>query len=239
MKFISLMTSVPLESDIVLSSMKCKRTRIIAGKTVFQCRHNGRRILLVHTGIGKVNAAHAATAIIERFHIQCMIHFGIGGASPGSGLTKGDLAVATHEIFGDEGVFGEQDRKGMERIGIPLVRTRNKTFFNTYPLDRQLLCKALSTLSGIKTVKKGNFVTLSAVSGTQKRARELEKRFHAICENMEGAALAQICTMYGIPLLELRGISNTAGVRDKRRWDFKGASENCQKAVLEVIESFQ
>ncbi|TNF55582.1 futalosine hydrolase [bacterium] len=233
------MTSVPPESGTVLSAMRCKRTLNIAGKTVFQCIYNGRKILLMHTGIGKVNAAHAVTAMSERFHIQCMIHFGIGGAYPGSGLMRGDLAVATHEIFGDEGVFGEQDRKGMERIGIPLVRTRKKTFFNTYPLDRKLLCKALTSLSGIATVKKGNFVTLSAVSGTQRRARELEKRFHAICENMEGAALAQVCTMYGIPLLELRGISNIAGVRDKRQWDFKGAAENCQKAVVEVIKSFQ
>lgn len=237
MKFIALMTSVPPESDTVLSSMRYKRTLVIAGKTVFQCRYKGRGILLMHTGIGKVNAAHAATAISERFHIQCMIHFGIGGAYPGSGLTKGDIAVATHEISGDEGVYGEKDRKGMERIGIPLVRTRKKTFFNMFPLDRKLLRNALSSLSEIETVKKGNFVTLSAVSGTLRRARELEKRFHAICENMEGAAFAQVCTLYSIPLLEIRGISNIAGVRDKRRWDFKGAAENCQEAVLSIISS--
>jgi futalosine hydrolase len=160
-----------------------------------------------------------------------MIHY------PGSGLKRGDIAVATHEIFGDEGVFGEKDWKGMECIGIPLVTTRRRTFFNTYPLDGKFLQKALLSLSGIATVKKGNFVTLSAVSGTQRRARELEKRFHAICENMEGAALAQVCTMYGIPLFAIRGISNIAGVRDKRRWDFKGAADNCQKAVLSIISS--
>jgi futalosine hydrolase len=231
------MTSVPPESDTVLSSMSCKKTLVIAGKTVYQCRYKGRNILLMHTGIGKVNAAHAATAISECFQIQCMIHFGIGGAYPGSGLKRGDIAVATHEIFGDEGVFGEKDWKGMECIGIPLVTTRRRTFFNTYPLDGKFLQKALLSLSGIATVKKGNFVTLSAVSGTQRRARELEKRFHAICENMEGAALAQVCTMYGIPLFAIRGISNIAGVRDKRRWDFKGAADNCQKAVLSIISS--
>jgi futalosine hydrolase len=219
--------------------MRCKRPTVIAGKTVYQCRFADRRILLMHTGIGKVNAAHAATAIIERFQIQCMIHFGIGGAYPGSGLTTGDIAVATHEIFGDEGVFGEKDREGMKRIGIPLVTTRKRTFFNTYTLDRKLLQKAQSSLAGTATVRKGKFVTLSAVSGTQRRARELEKRFHAICENMEGAALAQVCTMYGIPLLAIRGISNIAGVRDKRRWDFRGAADNCQKAVLEVIKSLK
>jgi futalosine hydrolase len=219
--------------------MRCKRPTVIAGKTVYQCSIAGRRILLMHTGIGKVNAAHAATAVSERFQIQCMIHFGIGGAYPGSGLTTGDIAVATHEIFGDEGVFGEKVREGMKRIGIPLVTTRKRTFFNTYTLDRKLLQKALSSLAGIATVRKGKFVTLSAVSGTQSRARELEKRFHAICENMEGAALAQVCSMYGIPLLAIRGISNIAGVRDKRRWDFKGAADNCQKAVLEVIKSLK
>ncbi len=78
-------------------------------------------------------------------------------------------------------------------------------------------------------------MTVSAATGTNKRAEELEKRFSAVCENNEGEAIAQICAIYGIPLFEIRGISNTAGVRDKRKWNLKLASENCQKAVLEMI----
>jgi hypothetical protein len=40
-------------------------------------------------------------------------------------------------------------------------------------------------------------------------------------------------------MFEIRGISNTAGIRDKRRWDMEIASLNCQKAVMEVINSLK
>jgi futalosine hydrolase len=84
-------------------------------------------------------------------------------------------------------------------------------------------------------VRAGTFVTVSAASGSTRRAKEIERRFSAICENMEGAAIAQTCMIYNMPMFEIRGISNTAGVRDKRRWDMELASLNCQEAVLEAL----
>ena len=94
------------------------------------------------------------------------------------------------------------------------------------------------------TIKTGTFVTVSTVTGTDKRARELEKRFSAssasgggaICENMEGAAVAHVCAMYGIPMLEIRGISNIVEDRDRSKWDIKTAAENCQKAVFVLLK---
>ncbi|MCE5193973.1 MAG: hypothetical protein LLF28_00715, partial [Nitrospiraceae bacterium] len=80
--------------------------------------------------------------------------------------------------------------------------------------------------------KTGAFLTMSSITGTLKRAKELEKRFNVICENMEGAAIAQVCVIHGIPMLEIRGISNIVGDRDKNRWDIKKASENCQKILI-------
>ena len=52
---------------------------------------------------------------------------------------------------------------------------------------------------------------------------------------MEGAAIAQVCTIYKIPMLEIRGISNKVGERDKRKWDLGLASENCQKLLLKLL----
>ncbi|GFP22067.1 futalosine hydrolase [Candidatus Hakubella thermalkaliphila] len=88
--------------------------------------------------------------------------------------------------------------------------------------------------------ESGTFVTVSTSTGTSKRAREIERRFStsggAICENMEGAAVAHVCTMYGIPMLEIRGISNIVEDRDKSKWDIKKAAENCQKIMLALVK---
>lgn len=241
MKYIAILSSVPFESDLVLAKLKYVRETVIAGKKVYQGKLFKKNILLMNSGICKVNAALSATALLENFPVRLIINSGIGGSYPDSGLKIGDIAIATKEICGDEGIITPEGHEGLEKIGIPLVQDGKRKYFNEFPLDKTLIKKTYSIVtrhaSRVTRVKAGNFVTVSATTGTRKRALELGKRFNAICENMEGAAVAQVCTIYRIPMLEMRGISNIAGIRDKRRWNIRLASENCQKAVLEIVSS--
>lgn len=55
---------------------------------------------------------------------------------------------------------------------------------------------------------------------------------------MEGAAAAQICALYGVPFLEIRGISNRVEDRDLRNWDFEGAAEKVQLAVRVLLRGW-
>lgn len=248
MKMLALLSAMPFESELILSSLKNARKYRIAGKNAFQGKLSGIDVILFHTGIGKVNAAHGTTCIVENFSIKKIITIGVGGAYPGSGLTIGDIAIASREIYGDDGVFTSEGIIGMKEVGIPLVQIGRKKYFNEFtlipPASRRY--EAIQAFynggdqSGMEDfqMKSGNFVTVSATTGTQRRAKELEKRFDALCENMEGAAIAQVCMIYNIPLIELRGISNIAGVRDKRKWNMKLASENCQKAVMKLIGNY-
>ena len=64
---------------------------------------------------------------------------------------------------------------------------------------------------------------------------ELARRYQAVCENMEGAAVALVALRYGIPCLEIRGISNLVEDRDMSRWDIGLAVEAAQRFVLKVI----
>ncbi len=242
MNFIAILSSVPFESSLILSKLTGARRTSLAGKIIYKGKLSGRNILIMNTGIGKVNSAHSATIVIEHFPVRLVINCGVCGAYPESDLRIGDIAIASKEIYGDEGVYDPSCWKGMREIGIPMLQVGKKSYFNEFSLDRESLRKAMSSVSilnkGIKNVKVGNFLTLSSVSGTYKRALELQKYFNAICESMEGSAIAHVCTMYKIPMLEIRGISNIAGIRDKRRWNLRIASENCQRFVLQVIKSF-
>jgi futalosine hydrolase len=242
MKPLAIITSVSFEADQIRAFMKVARKSKVGNKTIYHGTLSARKVIIVEAGIGKVNAAHAATAVIENFSVDQIINSGIGGAYPRSGLTVGDVAIATKEIYGDEGVAGSGGWRGLREIGIPVIPKRGKRYFNEFPLDKKLVKlavneskKVFSDSSEVVTVLSGNFVTVSAVSGTAKRANELGKRFGALCENMEGAAISHICALYKVPLLEVRGISNIAGIRDKNRWDIKRASENCQRAVLRIM----
>jgi len=230
---LALLSSMPFESDMVLAGLKKLRSSEIAGKNVYRGMLSGINILLLNTGIGKINAAHSVTIALENFPVSKVLNFGIGGAYPGAGLSIGDVAIASKEILGDEGVISSKGWEGLEKIGIPLVQSRRKKYFNEFPV------KMLKPRKMDSRVKPGTFVTVSAASGSTRRAKELERRFSAICENMEGAAIAQTCMIYSMPMFEIRGISNTAGIRDKRRWNMEIASLNCQKAVLEAVGSLK
>jgi len=236
MKFFAILSSMPFESGEVFDSLKNISTAKIAGKNVYIGRLSGHDILMLNTGIGKVNAAHSATCLIENYPVKGLINMGVGGAYPASGLKIGDIAIASKEIYGDEGVITSKGWTGMTEIGIPVVQAGRKKYFNEFKLNSALSKKLIIRhLSPVIKIKSGPFVTVSSTTGTHERAAELRKRFHAVCENMEGAAIAQVCAIYKIPMLEIRGISNIAGERDKRKWNLDLASENCQELVLKMF----
>lgn len=233
MKFIAILTAVPFESEMILKQMKNVRNINTTGKIIFKGKFLSQNILLINTGIGKVNAAHSSTFILENYPVKCMINAGVGGAYPNSGLKIGDIAIALKEIYGDDGVIARTGWKDLKEIGIPLLQIGMRRYFNEFPLN-QAAQIPVNSGKGFQ-IKRGIFVTVSSVTGTHQRAVELENRFNAICENMEGAAIAHVCAIYKAPLLGIRGISNIVGIRDKRRWNLSLASENCQQAVLEII----
>ena len=168
------------------------------------------------------------------------MNIGIGGAYPSSGLKIGDVAIAEKEIYGDEGVLLKDGIHGIDLIGIPLLQRGRRKYFNEFPLDTGLVRKAVNALALCPLpfdFKAGDFLTVSTCTGTKKRSRELDRRFNAVCENMEGAAIAHICTLYGIPMIEMRGISNIVEDRDRSTWNITLAAENCQTAALELIRA--
>ncbi|MBI4843988.1 MAG: futalosine hydrolase [Nitrospirae bacterium] len=238
MKHIAVLTSLPFESKLIKAELRPAERMRIAGRNIYKGKIFGKNILLMNCGIGKVNAALSTAAILENFEVSLILIAGIGGSYEGSGLKRGDIAVAAKEIYGDEGVAGPEGYLGLKEIGIPLVAKRGKKYFNHFPLKAKPAIKALAGHQPAAGLKTGNFVTVSSVSGSAGRALSLGKRFRAICENMEGAAAAHVCAVYGVEMLEVRGISNMAGIRDKREWNMKLASKNCQKSILRIIEKY-
>jgi futalosine hydrolase len=219
-------------------------TTELASKRFIEGSLAGTEVVLCAGGMGKVNAAHTATVLIDRYAPEAVIIFGIGGAYPSSGARVGDVALAREEIAGDDGVLTKDGFRDTRFIGIPLLQTASVTAYNTFPAPLALFETALRALRsrpapGGEAVLSGTFVTLSACTGTGSRARELEHRFHGLCENMEGAAAAQVAGWYGIPWLEVRGISNIVEERDLARWDIPKAVRTAQHAVLRVLEEWR
>ncbi len=182
------------------------------------------QILLVETGVGKVNAAVATALIIEKWKPALLLLIGVAGAMPSSGLKPLDLALATEEIYGDEGCLTEEGWLTPREMNTPYLSSSNRDFFHRFPL----------TIPQGLDIPQGPFITLSAITGTAERARELETLFPgALCENMEGAAVAHVVTHYGVPLVEIRAMSNMAGPRQRHLWKIQEACRGIANFLLD------
>ncbi len=238
---IGLISAVSVEGKIILGNLANMQERVSCGLTIQEGTIHNKPVAYIISGIGKTNASRGTAILIEQFSPRVIVHLGVGGAYSSSHLRTGDIAIAEKEIYGDEGVLLKDGFHSTETIGIPFLVKGRKKFFNEFPLDKTLLRTAVRTAHGIHhasrmTVKSGPFLTLSTCTGTLKRAKELERTFRAICENMEGAAVAHVCVSCGIPMVEIRGISNMVGERNKKKWDVNLAAENCQRLVMGLLK---
>ena len=240
----ALMAALPSEGELILDQCRIDRTDNKGDLQIRWgiCAH--REILVAFSGLGKVNAAAAAAAILSGYSVSRLWMWGTAGAYDQAGVEISDLALASEEILGDEGVATISSWQPLDVIGIPLIDSPAKPFFNRMEVDplelkrgRQLLGEWERMPAATRT-HVGPFVTVSAVSGSPARARLLCSRYRALCENMEGAAVAQVCLRYQVPFLEIRGLSNRAGDRKKRRWQLGKALNNCQLALLYLLENW-
>jgi futalosine hydrolase len=236
-RVIGAVSAVPSEGDFIASRLKPLERRAVGPLRAYKGMVGSWELVYVISGIGKTNAAHATALLAREYPLSLVIGFGVGGAYPGKGLKVGDIAVATKEVYADEGVLLKDGFHPLNVIRIPLVRLPRRRLFNEFPLDRHLSRAALRSSRHVANAKAGTFNTVSLCTGTETRAKELSERFGAICENMEGAAIAQLCSLYEVPFVEMRGISNIVEDRDIRKWDIGLAAENCQKALLEFVSS--
>lgn len=201
----------------------------------------GQDVLLGHTGVGKASAAASCTEILLRHHPTAVILFGSGGACRDSGLRVGDLAVASEEIFADEGCLTPEGFLDLEELQLPTCQSRGRTLYNRMPLD-PFLCRFAGRVLETPTRQAGQvlgcgpFVTVSTCSGTAAGGAAIAVRTGGICENMEGAAVALACYRQEVPLLEIRGISNLVEDRQRDRWDLPAAIAAAQTAVVRLLD---
>lgn len=230
---VALLCSVPFECERLRAALEGAEEVAVGGKRGWTGRLDGAPVVLLPCGMGKTNTAHALTALLEGRRLRGVLGFGIAGAYPASGLAPGGVALATECVYGDEGVEAPGGWISTEGIGIPLWKGR----YNAFPVGAEWLTRARAALdaAGIGHAA-GPFVTVSACTGTAAGAARMAARFPAaLCEGMEGAALAHVAAIYGVPFLELRAVSNLVEDRDLARWRIPEAAAAAQAAVRAVL----
>lgn len=165
---------------------------------------------------------------VQRLRPTLLLNIGIAGAYPASGLSIGDIVLGDSEVYGDIG-FELPEEPGFRSVTESAFGDFYQTPFpltlpDAYRQDRVDLRVS---------VRRG--CTVNACTGTEATGALRERLFQAGFESMEGAAVAQIGQAAGIPVCEVRAISNIAAHRDMRPENIGLALNNLRRYLERTL----
>jgi futalosine hydrolase len=228
-----ILAASPLETGLLRKHVRDAHTFYCATNPIVRGKIGGEDILLAHGGIGQVNMAIHLTRLLNAHTPVAVFLCGCGGSYPDSNLHLGDLTLAESEFFADLGVATEEKFIPLEQLDLPQDPQLSPVIQQSFTLNPELLNRAQKILPDVIS---GPFVTVNCCSSHPGLSIELQQRSSGICENMEGAAAAQVCAEFAVPLLELRGISNPTGTRDSQQWDVVRGAEAAQTGILKLLD---
>lgn len=190
-------------------------------------------VVIVKSGVGKVNAAICAQILIDRFKVDRLINTGIAG-SLDHNINIGDIVVSTDAMYHDMDVTVF----GYEPGVIPQMGTANglKNFPADETLRRAALAACRDAVPGIG-VYEGRIVSGDQFICTADQKHRIVDTFHALCTEMEGAAIAHTAFLNGIPFVILRAISDKADEEADVSYETfeHQAAQNCAKLVAHMV----
>ncbi|MFF4039752.1 futalosine hydrolase [Streptomyces sp. NPDC001816] len=201
-------TAVPAERDAVARAFPEAGAQVrLPGVCLVR---TGAGYDLLAGGVGPaLAAASTATALtaaaLDGSPYGLVVSAGIGGGFPPE-APVGSLVVADAITVAD---LGAETTDGF----VPVTELGFGTVTHRPPPS---LVRAVSEATG---ARPGTVLTVSTVTGTAARAAELRARHpRALAEGMEGFGVAEAAAAHGVPVLEIRAVSNPVGPRDRAAW---------------------
>lgn len=212
---ILIMTAVEAERDAVLRGLAgCQRAEVRLA------------------GVGPASAAARTAAALARGGWRLVVSAGIGGGFAGvAGI--GDLVLADAIAAADLGVETPDGFLPVDELGFGVSRIAADPDW-TERIARRIEAAGL-------VFRRGPILTVSTATGTAATAAERARRVPgAAAEAMEGFGVASAAAEAGVPVIELRAVSNAVGPRDRAAWripEALAALEAAFAAAKEVFES--
>ena len=223
-----IVAAVESELNLLKKGLEADFQGELGGYAHYMGKVGNERVRLGVTGMGIASACLALGSFIALEKPDMAFMVGTAGAMPGSDLAVGDTIAARTEVLAEFGVAQE--------IGIGDVKPlKFISLQQEIDLSEAVTLDIKDKASETGPVRLGKILTVVGISRQYHDAHKRAECFHVMAENMEGYGLALAGRCFRIKAAEIRGISNMAGDHDKSRWDFKGARERAQTAVLEYL----
>lgn len=230
MKKIGIIGAMDIEVAGLKADMEIKREVRKAKMDFYEGVLKGHDVVVVKSGIGKVNAAVCTQILVDEFQVDAVINTGIAG-SLNAKIDIGDIVISTDVVHHDMDAVNF----GYEPGQIPQMDVFSFAADETLAKLAEEAClevnPEISVFHG-RIVSGDQFVADKAVK------ERIVNLFHGYCTEMEGASIAQAAYLNEVPFVILRAISDKAD--DSASEDYptfeKKAAQHCINLVEKLLE---
>ncbi|WP_414656848.1 5'-methylthioadenosine/adenosylhomocysteine nucleosidase [Deinococcus sp. VB343] len=187
------------EIELLLEDLRERQDVTLPGATLHRGVLDGVPVLLTRGGIGKVNAALTTAHLLGQGASRVIFTGVAGGVHPE--LRVGDIVVSTDLVQHDVDVTA----LGYEVGTVP----GEPATWEADPRLRALAAQAAADVGGVRVIE-GRVASGDQFIASQEGVQRLWKQFQAACAEMEGAAVAQVCSKAKVPFVVIRSVSDTA-----------------------------
>lgn len=217
------------EIELLLTNMKNIKKTVIANTLFIEGELKKKQIVLLKSGIGKVNAAMATTIMHERFSPSYVINTGSAGGFSKE-LEIGDLIISSEVVYHDVDVTAFDYQYG-QVPGMPAMFSAHPKLVHIAELVTKEL--QIHSLTGV-------IATGDAFMEDPERVAFARNKFPMmLAAEMEGAAIAQVCHQYEKPFVIIRALSDIAGKASSKSFDsfLKTAAKNAASIIMKMLDA--
>lgn len=224
--------AMDVEVDSIKSELENITIENIAGTQFYKGSINGKEVVVVKCGIGKVNAAMCAQILISVFGVSAVVNTGVAG-SLNNDINICDIVVSTSAIEHDMNVTP----LGYEKSVIPNMEC------SEFVADKKLIALAKECAKKARLdvgIFEGKVASGDQFIGASEDKKYLRETFGADCAEMEGASIAHVAYLNKIPYVVIRAISDKAdggAEMDYPTFEAK-AAQNSIKLINEMIKNY-
>lgn len=202
MRRIGIIGAMEEEVAALKEQMDIEELRTIAGMEFCKGVCEGQPVVVVRSGIGKVNAAVCTQILCDVFQAEAIINTGVAGSLKNE-INIGDIVLSTDALQHDMDATGF----GYEAGVIPRMET------SVFEADEELIALAEKVCREVNPdiqVFKGRVISGDQFISDHGVKERLITMFKGYCTEMEGAAIAQAAWLNKVPYLVIRAISDKA-----------------------------
>lgn len=221
------------EVEQLKGEMEQPEITTVAGMDFYRGKIRDQEVVVVRSGIGKVNAGMCVQILADKFGVSGIVNTGIAGSLKAE-INIGDLVLSTDAVQHDMDATGFSYPVGQ----IPQMDTFS---FAADEGLRETAKRCCAQVNPDIEVHEGRVLTGDQFISDKVKKEWLAETFRGYCTEMEGAAIAQAAYLNGIPFLIVRAISDKAD--DSANMDYAEFerlaiihSVNLTRALIEAVK---